>query len=73
MPDGKAHHPTIADWRTPAANRWDVTEEMDVPSAVGTHLRTPDSVAFINGDLLVVIEAKTTQSVQAAAQGASQR
>lgn len=60
MPDGKAHHPTIAviDWANPAANRWDVTEEMDVLSAQGTHLRTPDSVAFINGIPLVVIEAK---------------
>ena len=60
MPDGKTHHPTIAviDWADPAANRWDVTEEMNVLSAQGTHLRTPDNVGFVNGIPLVVIEAK---------------
>lgn len=60
MPDGKKHQPTIAviDWDDPAANVWDVTEEMDVLSAHGTHRRTPDLVCFVNGIPLAVIEAK---------------
>ncbi len=37
MPDGKKHQPTIAliDWRDPAANRWEVTEELRVLSDPG--------------------------------------
>ncbi len=64
MPDGKKHQPTIAviDWADPAANRWDVTEEMEVLSAQGTHHRTPDVVCFVNGLPLVVIEAKRPES-----------
>ena len=64
MPDGKKHQPTIAviDWGTPEANRWDVTEEMDVLSAQGTHNRIPDVVGFVNGIPLVVIEAKRPDS-----------
>lgn len=60
MPDGKKHQPTIAviDWADPAANLWDVTEELEVLSAQGTHHRTPDVVCFVNGLPLVVIEAK---------------
>ncbi|HZF81338.1 MAG TPA: type I restriction endonuclease, partial [Rubrivivax sp.] len=60
MPDGKKHQPTIAviDWSDPAANLWDVTEELEVLSAQGTHHRTPDVVCFVNGLPLVVIEAK---------------
>jgi type I restriction enzyme, R subunit len=64
MPDGKKHQPTIAviDWTTPEANRWDVTEEMEVLSAQGTHQRIPDGVGFVNGIPLVVIEAKRPES-----------
>lgn len=64
MPDGKKHQPTIPviDWATPEANRWDVTEEMEVLSAQGTHNRIPDVVGFVNGIPLVVIEAKRPES-----------
>ena len=60
MADGKRHQPTIQviDWADPAANRWDVTEELEVLSAQGTHHRTPDVVCYVNGLPLVVIEAK---------------
>jgi type I restriction enzyme, R subunit len=60
MPDGKKHQPTIAviDWNNPATNSWDVTEELEVLSARGSHHRTPDIVCFVNGLPLVVIEAK---------------
>lgn len=60
MPDGKKHQPTIAlvDWRDAAANRWDVTEELEVLSTHGTYHRVPDVVAYVNGLPLVVIEAK---------------
>lgn len=64
MPDGKKHQPTIAviDWTDASANRWDVTEELAVLSAQGTHHRTPDVVAYVNGIPLVVIEAKRPES-----------
>lgn len=64
MPDGKRHQPTIPviDWADPKANRWDVTEELEVLSAQGTHHRTPDVVAYVNGIPLVVIEAKRPES-----------
>ncbi len=64
MPDGKKHQPTIAviDWTSPEANRWDVTEEMEVLSAQGTHNRIPDVVGFVNGIPLAVIEAKRPES-----------
>ncbi|WP_066160708.1 type I restriction endonuclease subunit R [Hydrogenophaga pseudoflava] len=64
MPDGKKHQPTIAviDWRDASANRWDVTEELEVLSAQGTHHRTPDAVAYVNGIPLVVIESKRPES-----------
>lgn len=64
MPDGKKHQPTIAviDWSDPSSNRWDVTEELEVLSAHGTHHRTPDVVAYVNGIPLVVIEAKRPES-----------
>lgn len=67
MPDGKKHQPTIAviDWAVPAANRWDVTEELEVLSAQGTHHRAPDVVCFVNGLPLVVIEAKRPESTHA--------
>ena len=58
MPDGKSTQPTIAviDWADATANRWDVTEELEVLAAQGTHHRTPDVVAYVNGIPLVVIE-----------------
>jgi len=64
MPDGKKHQPTISviDWTDASANRWDVTEELEVLSAQGTHHRTPDVVAYVNGIPLVVIEAKRSES-----------
>lgn len=60
MPDGKKHQPTIAviDWHDPAANRWDVTEALEVLSTYGTHTRRPDIVCYVNGIPLVVIEAR---------------
>lgn len=78
MPDGKRHQPTIPiiDWAEPAANLWDVTEECEVLSAHGTHHRTPDIVAYVNGLPLVVIEAKRPESghngKQMVAEGVSQ-
>ncbi len=67
MADGKKHQPTIAviDWSDVAANRWDVTEELEVLSAAGTHHRTPDVVAYVNGLPLVVMEAKRAESSHA--------
>ncbi len=67
MPDGKKHQPTIAviDWADSSANCWDVTEELEVLSAHGTHHRTPDLVCFVNGLPLVVIEAKRPESTHA--------
>ncbi len=64
MPDGKKHQPTVAviDWTNASANRWDVTEELEVLSAQGTRHRTPDVVAYVNGIPLVVIEAKRPES-----------
>lgn len=64
MPDGKRHQPTIhvIDWVDTAANRWDVTEELEVLAAQGTHNRIPDVVCYVNGIPLVVIEAKRPES-----------
>lgn len=64
MPDGKKHQPTIhvIDWDNATANRWDVTEELEVLSAQGTHYRTPDMVCYVNGIPLVVMEAKRPEA-----------
>lgn len=64
MPDGKKHQPTVAviDWNDVAANTWEVTEEFEVISALGTHTRRPDKVCYVNGIPLVVIEAKRPES-----------
>jgi type I restriction enzyme, R subunit len=64
MPDGKKHQPTIhvIDWTDATANRWDVTEELEVLAAQGTHNRIPDVVCYVNGIPLVVIEAKRPES-----------
>ncbi len=64
MSDGKKHQPTIhvIDWTDATANRWDVTEELEVLAAQGTHTRLPDVVCYVNGIPLVVIEAKRPES-----------
>ena len=64
MTDGKKHQPTIhvIDWTDATANRWDVTEELEVLAAQGTHHRIPDVVCYVNGIPLVVIEAKRPES-----------
>lgn len=64
MPDGKKHQPTIhvIDWTNASANRWDVTEELEVLAGQGTHHRTPDVAGYVNGIPLVVIEAKRPES-----------
>ena len=69
MPDGKKHQPTVPviDWDDSAANLWDVSEEVEVLSANGTHTRTPDIVAWVNGLPLVVIEAKRPEGGHGAA------
>jgi type I restriction enzyme R subunit len=66
MPDGKRHQPTISviEWGDVTANRWDVTEELEVLSASGTHHRSPDVVCYVNGLPLVVIEAKRPEGAQ---------
>lgn len=60
MPDGKKHQPTIAviDWADPAANRFDVTEELSVLSRDGARHRAPDIVGYVNGIPLLVVEAR---------------
>lgn len=67
MPDGKKHQPTIAliDWENAAANRWDVTEELEVLATDGTRHRIPDVVAYGNGLPLAVIEAKRPDGTHA--------
>lgn len=64
MPDGKRHQTTVqvVDWAELGRNRWDVTEELEVLSAQGTHTRIPDAVCYVNGIPLVVIEAKRAES-----------
>lgn len=64
MPDGKRHQPTIPliDWGDASANLWDVTEELEVLAAQGTHHRSPDVVGYVNGIPLVVVEAKRPES-----------
>lgn len=64
MPDGKRHQTTVqvVDWDDLGRNRWDVTEELEVLSAQGTHTRIPDVVCYVNGIPLVVIEAKRAES-----------
>lgn len=70
MPDGKKHQPTIPiiDWHDPAANRWDVTEELELLSAQATHTRRPDIVCYVNGLPLAVIEAKRVEGASLAKQ-----
>ncbi|MGQ0800254.1 MAG: type I restriction endonuclease subunit R [Pseudomarimonas sp.] len=65
--DGQRHAATIPiiDWDQVDANRFHVTEEMEIASAGGTHTRTPDLVGFVNGIPLVVIEAKRPDAASA--------
>lgn len=58
--DGKKHMPTIAviDWDNLDNNRFQITEEVEVSSSGGTHIRRPDLVGYVNGLPLMVIEAK---------------
>ena len=69
MPDGKKHQPTVPliDWGNPAGNLWDVTEELEVLSAQGTHTRRPDLVGYVNGIPLAIIEAKRPDGASGAA------
>ena len=62
--DGKRHSITvpIIDWRRPAANRFTVTEEMEVLAVDGVHTRRPDIIGFVNGIPFLVIEAKRPDS-----------
>lgn len=62
--DGKRHSVTvpIIDWRRPLANRFTVSEEVEVLATGGVHTRRPDVVGFVNGIPLLVIEAKRPDS-----------
>lgn len=65
--DGQRHAATIpiVDWENIDANRFQISEEMEVASSGGTHTRTPDLVGFVNGLPLVVIEAKRPDAASA--------
>ncbi len=62
--NGKKHSPTIPliDWEDISANRFVVTEELDVLNTSGTGHRRPDLVCYVNGMPLAVIEAKRPDS-----------
>lgn len=62
--DGKRHSVTvpIIDWSQPLANRFTVTEEVELLATGGMHCRRPDVVGYVNGIPLVVIEAKRPDS-----------
>ena len=62
--DGKRHSVTvpIIDWGRPHANRFTVTEEMELLATDGVHARRPDVVGYVNGIPLLVIEAKRPDS-----------
>lgn len=62
--DGKRHSVTvpIIDWARPRANRFTVTEEVEVLATGGVHTRRPDVVGYVNGVPLLVIEAKRPDS-----------
>jgi type I restriction enzyme R subunit len=61
---GKRHGVTvpIIDWARPLANRFTVTEEVEVLATGGVHTRRPDIVGYVNGIPLLVIEAKRPDS-----------
>ena len=58
MHDGRKHQATIAllDWQDVGANRWDVTESLELVSTQGSHHRRLDIVAYVNGLPLAVID-----------------
>jgi type I restriction enzyme R subunit len=62
--DGKKASPTIRliDWHNIDNNQFHFTEELVVQNAEGTGNRIPDTVCFVNGLPLVVIEAKRPDS-----------
>jgi len=62
--NGQRYQPTVSviDWENLENNIYQVTEELEVTSAQGTHSRRPDIVLFVNGIPLVVIEAKRPDS-----------
>ncbi|PRO70125.1 type I restriction endonuclease subunit R [Alteromonas gracilis] len=62
--DGKKAYPTIKliDWHNIDNNQFHFTEELVVQNAEGTGNRIPDTVCFVNGLPLVVIEAKRPDS-----------
>ena len=62
--NGKKHSPTIPliDWEDLSANRFVVTEELEVLNTGGTGHRRPDLVCYVNGLPLAVIEAKRPDS-----------
>jgi type I restriction enzyme R subunit len=62
--EGKRHSVTvrIIDWQRPLANRFTVTEELELLAAGGVHTRRPDIVGYVNGVPLLVIEAKRPDS-----------
>lgn len=52
----------IINWKEIDKNTFQVTEELEVASAQGTHTRRPDIILYVNGIPLVVIEAKRPDS-----------
>ena len=62
--DGKRHSVTVPviDWARPRANRFTVTEEVELLATGGVHTRRPDVVGYVNGIPLLVIEAKRPDS-----------
>lgn len=61
---GKRHSVTvpIIDWGRPQANRFTVTEEVELLATGGVHTRRPDVLGYVNGVPLLVIEAKRPDS-----------
>ena len=58
--DGKSTDCTISvlDWETPENNLFHVTEELAVTDASGLHKVVPDTVCYVNGLPLAVVECK---------------
>lgn len=61
---GKRHSVTVPliNWNDPLANRFTVTEELQLLATDGVHTRRPDIVGYVNGLPLLVIEAKRPDS-----------